>query len=275
MTFVNARNLLCHMRKWLLAISKDNTLLLLISLLCIYLSYLSFHPGAPCIENVASSCDLPWKSWPRCWRTSPDYWVPKLCLCLWHFHSLVTRSFGCLGTPTTSRRKAQTTSLTSVFESILSFDSLRVHLEIVPHGLGGLSLKENLTDFDFCVFSQAHCRADLLHGGVEGTCEEVWSRHAEVLRAVPVRLWRRGAQWACTGEAVAQHFLSTNTATFRKIYKLLFVALRWDGDHALLTWTLVTLWIIHSSNLFQIWFAKYFIYTIKMYIWFAFNLLHH
>lgn len=37
MTFVNARNLLCHMRKWPLAISKDNTLLLLLYLCTMYL----------------------------------------------------------------------------------------------------------------------------------------------------------------------------------------------------------------------------------------------
>lgn len=38
------------------------------------------------------------------------------------------------------------------------------------------------------LFSQAHCRADLLHGGVEGTRTEVRPGDAEILRAVPIWL---------------------------------------------------------------------------------------
>lgn len=38
------------------------------------------------------------------------------------------------------------------------------------------------------LFFQAHCRADFLYGGVEGTCTEVWPGDAEILCAVPIWL---------------------------------------------------------------------------------------
>lgn len=49
------------------------------------------------------------------------------------------------------------------------------------------------------LFTKAHCWADILHGGAESACQEVWPCNAEVLCAVPLWLWRCRPQRARAG----------------------------------------------------------------------------
>ncbi len=124
-----------------------------------------------------------------------------------------------------------------------------------------MHVKPRLFFFNSFLLSQARCRADFLHGGVEGTRAEVRPGDAEVLCAVPVRLWCRGAQWASTGETVRTMDPFPSYCTKRKDTDQLDFLMRavvicsafmrwgsvicsWEAQ----TWTLVTLWIIHRIS---------------------------